>query len=75
MMARLPVAIFFWAWTVPFIYEGFAYLTGIDPTISKITSGTIELHPHLSVVGAFFIGAAFLLLLLHFTNLLPWWRP
>lgn len=64
-------------------YEGYAIIWRADPTISRIAAYAIDTHPHTAVVAALLIGfgaGAFLvgvvvLLALHFTGALPWWRP
>lgn len=55
-------------------YEGLALGLGL-PTISQVTAGQVDGHPHLAVVGAFVAGVLATLLLGHFSGVLPWWRP
>lgn len=64
-------------------YEAYAIIWRADPTISRIAAFAIDTHAHYAVVAALVIGLAsgiflagvVVLLALHFTGALPWWRP
>lgn len=56
-------------------YETFAVASGKAPTISRMSNGAIQLHPHAAVLGGFCAGGLTSLLVAHFADLTRWWRP
>ena len=56
---------------VALAYEGYAVITGKDPTISAITALQIASHPVVSGLAIFGSGVLIGALVTHFTN----WRP
>lgn len=73
---RLLVGIPFAAISVLFAYEWVAYTFGLAPTLSKIISFYITgSGPGHSFFYGLGVGVVFLILFLHFTGLLRWWRP
>lgn len=74
-MNRFIAGSFFWSLALPLLYEGYAIVFRGDPTISRIVAYSLSAQPLWGAFYAFLAGLVVMLLALHFTGALPWWRP
>lgn len=58
-----------------FTYEGYAYLTKRKPTISRLMADRLNATPAVFALIEFLFLGAWVVLLLHFLSLLPFWTP